>query len=61
MANSNRPRPGFDEVVAQIRAIAFQAVPKTISIGLVDEIAEDVAYMITHGKTLAMIPKRDIE
>lgn len=55
MANVEMLRPGFEELCKQLRPIVFAAVPRTVSVGIVDEITEDVVYMMSRGKTLAML------
>lgn len=62
MANVENPRPSFEHLVKVVRPIVFEAVPRTISVGIVDEITEDVVYMIQRGKTLAMLgPNPEME
>lgn len=51
----------FDEVFKQIHPIVVQAAPQGISLGHAKEIAEDVAYLISHGYALkdASVTSRD--
>ena len=44
----------FDEVFKLVHPIVVQAAPKACSLGCAKEIAEDVAFLISHGYTLAM-------
>lgn len=55
MANVENPRPSFDHLVKSVRPLVFEAVPRTVSVGIVDEITEDIVYMIQRGKTLEMM------
>lgn len=49
------PRPSFEELQALLMPIILRGLPKTCSIGLAEEIAEDCAFMINRGKTHNMI------
>lgn len=44
----------FDEVFKHIHPIVVSAAPERCSLGLAKEIAEDVAYLISHGYTIQM-------
>lgn len=44
----------FDEVFKLVHPIVVNAAPAAVSLGCVKEIAEDVAYLITHGYTMEM-------
>lgn len=44
----------FDEVFKRIHPIVVEAAPAACSLGCAKEIAEDVAYLISHGYTIEM-------
>lgn len=44
----------FDEVFKRIHPIVVEAAPAACSLGCAKEIAEDVAYLISHGYTVEM-------
>lgn len=45
---------GFDKVLALVEPIVFANVDEKASVACAREIAEDIAYMITHGYTVEM-------